>query len=287
MATIIRNQATLNYRYGTATASTMSNVTSTVLGSGLTISKTSLTEEYRVGQNVTYIISITNMGSATGGVTVRDNLGTYTLSGNEYTPLTYVGPARLFINGVFDSVITPTSGTGNVTFEIPSIPAGGNAQILYQARVNEYASGESDATITNTVTADCNCPCDVPVTDSHTITTEDYADVRIVKSVCPNPVICEEEITYIFDIYNYGNIPATEVVLTDTFTPPLTDITVTLDGVVIPETEYSYVNGVLALPATDSEFEITVPAATFARNPQTGSYVVTPGHIQIIVTGNI
>lgn len=289
MATIITNRATVNYRFGTQTASAVSNVTSTVLNGILSISKTSLSEQYRIGQEITYIVTLTNNSdSVIRNITIVDNLGTYMLNGNSFTPLTYIGPAQLFINGVFDSIITPTAGAMSVVFDVENIPVGGNAQIIYLARVNGFADGESGSAITNTATADndCECSCDEPISDSHTLTAEDFADLRIVKSVCPNPVVCGGELRYVIDLYNYGNIPATDVILTDTFEPALSDLSLTVNGEAIPETDYSYVGGRLTLPS-DEGSEITVPAAAFARNTVTGAIEIIPGHIQITVTGII
>lgn len=287
MATIITNQATINYRFRNAAATAVSNTATTVLGAQVEISKNSLTEVYRPQQIITYIIGITNRGSALTDVGVVDDLGTYTENGNSYTPLTYIGPAQLYINGAFNSVITPDVEENGISFEIANIPAGGNAQIVYQVRVNGFAGVEEGSEITNTAIVDCNCPCDVTDSDSHTIRAEGFADIRIIKSVCPNPVGCGEELTYVFDIYNYGNIPANNVVLTDRFEPALSDIAVSVNGVSIPDEDFSYVNGVLTLPAAGSDYEITVPAATFERNDTTGEYEITPGQIQIIVTGII
>lgn len=289
MATLISNQATISYRFGTRAANAVSNIASTVLSSALDIDKTSLSEQYRIGQSLTYIITVTNNGNEdSGAINVSDDLGTFTQNGTEITPLTYVGPARLFINGSFDSVINPDVNENDIQFEIENIPANGNAQIIYLASVNSFASGETGSEITNTATASraCDCPCDQNVSDSNTIILEAFADIRIVKSVCPNPVICGGELTFVFDIFNYGNVEATEVVLTDTFVPPLTDITVTVDGIVIPESQYRYVNGVLTLPNAIGD-EITVPAAEFVRSPINGVVTVTPGKIQITVSGNV
>lgn len=289
MATIITNQATLNYRYGTSTATATSNITTAVLNGPLSISKTSLSQSYRVGQNVTYLITVTNNGTAGAeDITIIDDLGTFLSDGNNVTPLTYLGPSQLFINGAFESEITPTLGANNIAFMIPSIPAGGNAQIIYLVRVNSYASSEAGSEITNTATADfdCGCPCNEPVSDSYTITAEEFADVRIVKTICPNPVVCGSTVTFTFNLYNYGNIPATDVVLTDTFDPALSDIEVFVDDVLIPSEDYNYINGTLRLPALGSDFEITIPAATFERD-DVGNITVTPGNVRIVVRGTI
>lgn len=289
MATIITNQAMLNYRYGTARSSTVSNVVRAVLNGPLSISKTAMSESYRIGQNITFMITVTNNRTAEAeNISVADTLGTFEIDGINVTPLTYIGPARLFINGGAETNITPIIGADNIVFSIPSIPAGGNARIIYVVRVNNFAEQEADSTITNTATADfdCGCPCTEAVSDSSTITAEEYADVRIVKSICPNPVVCGDDVAFSFELYNYGNMAATEVVLTDRFDPALSDIQVFVDGVLIPSEYYNYINGVLRLPALDSEFGITIPAATFERD-ESGNITVIPGNIRIVVRGVI
>ncbi len=287
MATIITNRATVNYRYGTNTAEAVSNTTSTTLNGALSIQKTSLTDNYRIGQSVTYVISIRNgSGNTAEDIIVTDDLGTYTQSGNEYSPLTFIGNAQLFINGVFSGTITPDIEEHSIVFDISEIPAYGNAQIIYSARVNGFANGGSNSVITNTASANfaCDCPCDGPVSDSNTITTEQFAELRLVKSSCPNPIICGETLTYVIDIYNYGNIPATEVVLTDAFVPALSDLSVSVDGAIIPESDFRYVGGVLTLPNQSGGTQLSVPAATFGQSPD---FEIIPGRLQIVLTGTI
>ncbi len=287
MATIITNQATLNYRFGSVSTSTVSNITAAVIEGSFDLEKTALNESYRAGQNITYFINVSNNGPVLENLTVDDNLGSYEFGELILTPLDYVGPARLFINGAFVSNLTPIAEENGITFLISSIPAGGNAQIIYQAKTNEFAGCCCGCEITNTVSAECDCTCNTPAVASNTIIADCFADLRIVKSVCPNPIVCGENISYVFDITNYGNIPATDVVLTDVFTPPLTDLTVIFNGEEIPATDYSYVVGVLTIPGEGSSLDLTVPASTCEQDPATGVITATPGKIQIIVSGTI
>lgn len=289
MATIITNRATVNYNSGTATAVAYSNTTSAVLNGSLSIRKTSLSDSYRIGSELTYIITVTNNGIAVAeGVSVIDDLGTFTEDQNEITPLTYIGPAQLYIDGVFVSETDATVGSDTVIFEIASIPAGASAQIIYRARVNGFACSSVGASITNTACAEfvCNCPCEETECDSFTVTVEEYADLRVTKSVCPNPVVCGERLTYVIDILNYGNIDADEIVITDVFTPALEDIEVAVDGELLSADRYSYVGGVLTISrATGSD--ITVPAAECERDGITGEILTVPGRIAVTVSGRI
>ena len=95
--------------------------------------------------------------------------------------------------------------------------------------------------------------------------------------------------TYTFLIQNAGNealVATDDAVITDTFDPILTDLTVTLNGAPLTEgTGYTY-------DQTTGRFAtvpgvITVPAATFTQDPTTGEYTSTPGLATLTVTGTI
>jgi len=96
-------------------------------------------------------------------------------------------------------------------------------------------------------------------------------------------------LTYTFIIQNRGNTPAVStdnVVLRDNFDPALSDITVTLDGATLEEgTGYTYdeATGVFAsVPGV-----ITVPAATYTQNPETGLWEIDPAVTTLIIKGTV
>lgn len=146
---------------------------------------------------------------------------------------------------------------------------------------------ESGGTITNTATVSGGISA--PLTASETVTVEDRADLSITKALEPAVVAENGELTYTFVISNSGNTDATaadSIVLTDNFDPILENITVTLDGVNLTEgVDYTYneATGEFATVAG----RITVPAATFAQDPVTGAYTVTPGTATVTVTGTV
>ena len=75
------------------------------------------------------------------------------------------------------------------------------------------------------------------------------------------------------------------VQITDTFTPILSDISVTYNGTVLPTSNYSY-NQTTGVFSTNAGV-INIPAATYVQNQTTGAYTLTPGTATVTVTGNI
>lgn len=278
------NQAQL--RYGDAVAN--SNIAVGEILEVLSATKTAVRSAYGPKDSVTYVISIVNSGAtAFAGITISDDLGTYTIETDELTPLTYIaGSVKYYINGVLQAAPTVTAGPPLVVSGL-TIPAGGNTTIVYEASVNEFAPMELESVITNTATISGGGV--TPITVKETITAQSGPVLSITKSVSPVPVTENGTLTYTFLIQNSGNADAnaaTGVVITDTFNPILSNLTATFNGAVLTEgTQYTY-------DETTGEFvttagEITVPAATYERDPVTNAWVVTPGVSTLTITGTI
>ena len=278
------NQAQL--RYGNEI--TNSNITVGEIQEVLTVTKTAVKETYRQGGTVTYIISIVNAGTAEyTGLTLSDDLGTYAFGTTTRTPLDYsAGTIRYYQNGVLQTAPTVEAGPP-LTITGVNVPAGGNATIVYETRLNAYAPLQLEAEITNVVTVSGTCVSGI--TASETVSAVAEPVLSITKSVNPVPVTECGRLTYTFVIQNTGNVPAdstTEVSVTDTFDPVLRNLTVTFNGTAwTAPTNYTYdeTTGMF----TTVLGEVTVPAATYTQNSETGEWSTNPGVSTLIVTGTI
>lgn len=283
MATFF-NQATLSYNGNV----TNSNITTGELLEVLSATKTSVLDNYSRGSVVTYVINIVNSGTtAYTALTINDNLGEYTFTTSTVVPLSYVdGSVKYYINGVAQASLTVTAGPPLIISGI-TVPAGGVATIIYAAEVNEYAPLNSGASITNTATISGGGAADITVTD--TISSISEANLTISKSVCPVTVTENGQLTYTFVIQNSGNTAADiadNAVVTDTFDPILSGLSVTFNGTSWnAPTNYTYneTTGVFTTVAG----QITVPAATYTQDSTTGTWITEPGVSVLTITGTI
>ena len=279
------NQATLSYNNIT----TNSNVVTGQLLEVLSATKTAVADTYSAGEVVTYVVSIVNSGAtALTDLTVTDDLGAYIQGGVTRYPLDYLsGSVRLYINGVLQPAPTATAEPPLVISGI-NIPAGGNAILVYEARVNQYAPLAEGSTIYNTATV-TGGGLSSPVEATATVTAASQPQLTISKSICPAAVAENGRLTYTFVIQNSGSQPATaedSVVIRDLFDPILEGLTVTFDGAPwVAGTNYTYdqTTGQFATVAG----QVTVPAATYAQDAATGLWVIQPGTAVLTVSGTV
>lgn len=278
------NRATLSYGGRTVDSNT---VTGTFLQT-LSIIKTALSGTYAAGDTVTYVVTLSNAGATPlNGLTLTDNLGAFDFNGTTLYPLAPVAGAILYyVDGVLQPALTPVQ-TQPLVLQGITVPAGGNAIIVYETEVTDVAALDVDAGITNTATVSGGGLLE-PLSDSATVTTADAPLLTITKALSPVAVPENGTLTYTFVIQNFGNTAAVatdDVVVTDNFDPILENLTVTLDGTVLAEgTGYTYNAATGAFSSAPSV--ITVPAATFVRNDD-GTIAVTPGEAVLTVSGTI
>ena len=279
------NQATLSY----GNTVTNSNVAVGEILEVISATKTAINATYGQNDTITYIISIINSGSsAFNNLTLTDNLGTYSFGTGTLTPLDYTeGTLRYYVNGVLQASPNVTVNQDSIVVNGISVPANGNAILVYEVSTNAYAPLGDDGQITNTATI--GGMGITPILAEETVNAEARPNVTITKSISPVPVAEGETVTYTFLIQNTGNTPlvATDnAVITDLFDPILTNVQATFNGTAWTDgTEYNY-NQATGFFETVAG-EVTVPAATYTQDPTTGLWSITPGTSTLVVTGTI
>ncbi len=282
---VFTNQATLSYN----NTVTNSNVATGQILDVLSVTKTPLVDNYLSNDRITYVVSIVNSGNTpVTGITVDDDLGAYTLETATYYPLNYIdGSVQYYVNGALQADPTVTAGPP-MTISGITIPAGGNATIIYEARVTEFAPLAAQTAIVNNAAVN-GAGITTPVLASATVTASSEPDLAISKSVSPTTVTENSRLTYTFIIQNYGNVEADagdNAVITDTFDPRLTDLAVSFNGTPWAEgTNYTYDENTGLFTTTAGQ--ITVPAATYTQDETTGVLTTDPGVSTLTVTGTV
>lgn len=286
MATF-ENYATLSYNGGMVATS---NTIEGEIRETLTAAKYSVPRTYSTGSDIAYIISLVNTGSESyDDLTITDNLGQYTYGDDDDTavPLSYnTGSVAYYVNGTQQGAPTVTPGPP-LTISGISVPAGGNAVIVYSAKANEFAPLGTDAGITNTAVISGDGIENISVS---TEITNDVAGVRLalIKALSPTVVDANGVVTYTFTLQNFGSEQASgsDIIFSDTFEPALSNLTAQFNGTAWSQgTNYNYVPGTGVF--TSLADQITIPPAQFDQNPSTGEWSVEPGTSTLIITGNI
>ncbi len=274
---VLNNFANLTYNSGTEASSAVSNTVSTNLVDAYALSavKYSNNTSWRTGENITYQLAVTNTGTETlFNVTVSDDLG------GAGTPLTYLqNSARVQSAGVIKTV-TPTSTAPLAVVVADTLAPNETVVLSYVAKAADRASADLTE-ITNTASVIGRqlsaTGTEVVAEPAPTLTLPrtEAATVAVLKSVDKATVASGDNLTYTFTLENSGNIPATDVIITDAFPAEfsVTGVSSVTDGVttVYSADQYSVsADNILTLPVGSAS--VTVPAATAAGN---GVTVVT------------
>ena len=258
---ILNNQANVTYTYTGARApeTRTSNVANTTLieDYSFIINKQALQTGFVPGENITFIVTITNDGvNPLTNFTITDDLGRGT---GTSSPLTYLlNSARLIVNDT-TSIINPTT-TDPLSFTISTVLASGESlNLVYVAEVNETIAQNID-TITNSVSASATSTTGTnPVTEttSNTISRVNDASLVIIKQSNQSIINSGDNLDYTITVSNQGTLAATDVVITDTLPEGFTvnNISITQNG-----TTYNYAPSEYTINPTTNT--LTLPNAT-------------------------
>lgn len=277
------NQAQLTYN----NTVTVSNLAVGEIQDVLSISKTAVDSVYTGDDTITYAVNIINSGiSDLTSLTLIDDIGAYQLaSGTTVTPLTYVPDTlRYFRNNILQTPPTVNITTDGLVITGFTVPANGSTLFLYETATNEFTPLEANSSITNTAKLTGNF---TTVIASETINVSAEPLLSIVKSISPIPVMENGTVTYTFVIQNNGNAPVTSgAVITDMFDPILSNITATFnDKQWIAGTDFMYDTSTGLF--TSAANRVTVDAATYTQDQNTGVVTVEPGTSTLVITGTI
>jgi len=244
--------------------------------------------DYRTGEKLTFLLTVTNKGSNTiSGLTVIDNLGAYAFGSPQTVlyPLRYCeGSACWFCNGVRQSEISVTQ-TAPLRIQNLQVPAEGSILILFAAEVTSAAPPQPGSSIANNAIV---FSFDNRIYDESTIrlTAAEIARPVMTKWIVQNQIRGLQRAEFTFMISNYGNqtIQAEDnMQIRNVFQPPLRQICAQLDGAgLTADADYRYeeVTGIFELIAG----KLAVPAASYRQKPD-GSWIAAPGTVSLTVSG--
>ena len=303
------NHATLSYNDIVIDSNTVQGN----LNASLSISKDAVHNSYRHGDMITYALNFVNTGASdANNLHLYDNLGAYEHTSGTLVPLDYVdGSVKYYVNGELQDAPETDAGAPLHISGI-RVPAGGNASLLYTTRVNHFAPLDVGSILTNTATLGRRgdgmqnridtqgrggnhhpCKCDdstqLPINALEEIYPNADALLTITKSLCPKEVSPCQPLTYTLTIENTGATAITaedNVVVSDTFDPVLDISSVTFNGEDWSDpANYTYNENTGEFATVAGQ--VTVPAATYVQDSQTGVWHIIPGVSTIEITGTL
>lgn len=248
----------------------------------VTLEKFCLAENYFLGDKITYIVDIKNNSDIPlFNVKIKENMGNPKIDNdsNAHSPLKYSGFFRYYLNGERRELAEPKVYSDKIIFEIDVLPALSSATIIYSAEVTENAPLAEKSSITNATSLI------IPSTgktleSSGSINVREIADIRTIKQIKNSYA---GNVTYSIFIYNYGNIPAKNVVIKDKHEQQASTLNVKVDSKALSSLDYSLSSDGIQIPSYGSKYSISVPEAQFVKDENSSKFVTVPGVVEVTI----
>ncbi|EJO5349533.1 DUF11 domain-containing protein, partial [Clostridium botulinum] len=186
-------------------------VTTIETSADVSVTKTVNPDPVVAGEDATYTITVNNAGPSNAlDVTLTDAI-----------PACILNPEFSIDGGVsFNPWVSP--------YAIGAMAPGATVTILIRGTVDPSCTG----TITNTATVESTTPDPDPTNNETTIITsiETSANLSIVKTSNPDPIVAGEEVEYTITVSSAGPSDALDVTLTDTIPACILNPEFSIDG---------------------------------------------------------
>ena len=277
------NAASVTYNYGeNESGIAISNSADFIHLNSVNLEKSCLSQNYFPGDCITYIIDIKNNSDIpVFGLKIKESMGISKdeSSSGSYSPLKYTGIFRYYLNGNNTEILDPKVYSDKIIFEIDTLPALSNASIIYSAKITESAPLKTQSYITNK--SSLIIPTNGKTLESsNTLKVKEIADIKTVKHI---KNFCENGVTYTISIYNYGNIPAENIMVKDKFERKFSNLNIKINSKNLNTSDYIYNSDGLQIPSYGSKYSISVPEAKFIRDETSGKFSIIPGIVELII----
>lgn len=231
-----------------------------------------LEDYYTPDGGITYIASMVNRSySPVKEARLEINLGN---DAND-KPLSLCGKAKIYVNGELSGNTEGYDEENRYVFTLPVLGTDDRVNLIFKTKLTSYAGRKKGSVITNKIALNAKS-LEAPTFAEIRTPVDDYTDIIMFREKVHTS---EGGFCITYTLYNYGNSPADNAKLTDTFSPIPHITEVTVEGRILPASKYTYVNGIINLP------DLQLPPAEFYRSPS-GEILPLPKGIRVTVKGN-
>ena len=242
----------------------------------IAVAKTDGVAQATPGATLTYIITVTNLGNQNAtGVALVDTIpiGTTFVAASDGGTETAPGsgivtwPQFPLAAGVSNAV------TRSVTVLVTNPPAPGQSTLVNTAQAADDGSNGADTNPGNNTATD--------------VDTLIQADVAVVKTDAPDPVVAGTDLTYGLSVTNNGPSPATAVTVVDALPAGVTFVSASPGCVFTAPSTVTCAVGNLAVGATVPLSIVVAIPADFAPGSITNQAVVSAAEVDAVPGNNV